>query len=68
MKIGVEMEGGQSARVIIIGAGFAGVSAARALAEGGVDDVIILEAQKQAGGRVQKVKTGKIQTNSSFLD
>jgi choline dehydrogenase-like flavoprotein len=36
--------------VIVVGAGYAGLSAARTLADGGVD-VIVLEARSQIGGR-----------------
>lgn len=38
---------------IIIGAGLAGISAARTLIQNGVQDVLVLEAQEQAGGRVR---------------
>jgi monoamine oxidase len=38
-------------RVIVVGAGFAGLAAADALAEGGAD-VVVLEARDRVGGRV----------------
>jgi monoamine oxidase len=38
-------------RAIVVGAGFAGLAAARMLAEGGVD-VVVLEARNRVGGRV----------------
>ncbi|MSV74445.1 MAG: FAD-dependent oxidoreductase, partial [Actinobacteria bacterium] len=38
-------------RIIIIGAGFAGLSAGMALADAGVD-VLVLEARDRVGGRV----------------
>jgi monoamine oxidase len=41
--------------VAIIGAGFAGLSAAHALRAGGAS-VLLLEAQEQAGGRVQTIR------------
>lgn len=42
---------------IIIGAGFAGLSAAKALREKGVDNLLVLEARNRVGGRT---KPGKI--------
>ncbi|XP_066992054.2 uncharacterized protein [Anabrus simplex] len=38
--------------VIIIGAGISGLAAARKLLEGGIDNVLILEAQSYTGGRI----------------
>ena len=45
------------ADVVVIGAGFAGLSAARAIAAGG-RSVIVLEAQKRVGGRVLNADLG----------
>ncbi|KAM8934022.1 peroxisomal N(1)-acetyl-spermine/spermidine oxidase-like [Pelodytes ibericus] len=45
-----------SPRVVIIGAGFAGLGAASTLVKHGVKDVVILEAQDRAGGRVRTLK------------
>lgn len=50
-------------RIVVIGAGLAGLSAAKALLESGFTDVTILEATDRIGGRVQSVKLGK---NSIF--
>ena len=36
---------------VIVGAGWAGISAAKALLDGGVDNVLVLEAQDYIGGR-----------------
>lgn len=44
---------------MIIGAGLAGLSAAKALLESGFTDVTVLEATDRIGGRVQSVKLGK---------
>lgn len=50
----------QHARVCIIGAGVAGLSAAQKLIQAGVKDVFVLEAQDRIGGRVHTVEHGKI--------
>jgi monoamine oxidase len=42
--------------VIVVGAGLAGLSAARDLVAGGAD-VIVLEARSRAGGRVEQTRT-----------
>ncbi len=39
-------------KVVIVGAGLAGIGAAQKLFEAGIDDVLILEAQSKIGGRV----------------
>uniref|UniRef100_A0A8C0QTJ0 Spermine oxidase n=1 Tax=Canis lupus dingo TaxID=286419 RepID=A0A8C0QTJ0_CANLU len=45
-------------RVVVIGAGLAGLAAAKALLEQGFTDVTVLEASSCIGGRVQSVKLG----------
>lgn len=45
-------------RVVIIGAGIAGISAASRLHESGFTDVIILEASDRIGGRIHTVQFG----------
>ncbi|XP_007896219.1 spermine oxidase [Callorhinchus milii] len=45
-------------RIVIIGAGLAGLSAAKQLLENGFSHVTILEASERIGGRVQSVKLG----------
>lgn len=42
----------QNARVIVIGAGIAGISAASKLIENGFKNVTVLEAENRIGGRV----------------
>ncbi|KAM4624669.1 peroxisomal N(1)-acetyl-spermine/spermidine oxidase-like isoform 1-T2 [Discoglossus pictus] len=44
--------GSRSPRVVIIGAGFAGLGAATTLVKHGVNNLVILEALERAGGRV----------------
>jgi NADPH-dependent 2,4-dienoyl-CoA reductase/sulfur reductase-like enzyme len=44
-------------KVIIVGAGLAGVAAARDLVDAGVKDVLVLEARNRPGGRLHSVKT-----------
>lgn len=46
-------------RIVVIGAGLAGLSATKSLLENGFTDVTILEASDRIGGRVQSVKLGK---------
>ena len=46
-------------RVVVVGAGFAAVGAARQLTEGGISDVTLLEARDRPGGRVQTILLGK---------
>ncbi|CAM8932636.1 unnamed protein product [Rhodiola kirilowii] len=46
--------------VIIIGAGISGISAAKVLAENGVDDIFILEASDRIGGRIRKEDFGGV--------
>lgn len=43
--------------VIVIGAGLAGVAAARDLVDAGVSNVVLLEARPRAGGRLHSVNT-----------
>lgn len=46
-------------RIVVIGAGLAGLSAAKALLESGFTDVTVLEATDRIGGRVQSVQLGE---------
>ncbi|XP_028657385.2 spermine oxidase [Erpetoichthys calabaricus] len=45
-------------RIVVIGAGLAGLAATKTLLENGFTDVTILEASDRVGGRVQSVKLG----------
>ncbi|KAK6928766.1 Amine oxidase [Dillenia turbinata] len=54
------MDSKTSCDVIIIGAGVSGISAAKVLAENGVEDLIILEASDRIGGRIRKQDFGGV--------
>ncbi|KAJ4978428.1 hypothetical protein NE237_009208 [Protea cynaroides] len=54
------MDSSSRSSVIIIGAGISGISAAKVLAENGVDDVVILEASDRIGGRIRKEDFGGV--------
>lgn len=47
-------------RIVVVGAGLAGLAAAKTLLENGFTDVKILEASDHIGGRVQSVQHGKM--------
>lgn len=42
----------QNARIIVVGAGISGISAAARLLENGFKNLIVLEAENRIGGRV----------------
>ena len=46
-------------KVVIVGGGVAGLSAARELFTRGLDDVVILEARNRIGGRVIGIDVGE---------
>lgn len=50
-------------RVVIIGAGIAGLSCAKYLMENDINDFIIIEAHNQIGGRCQTIQLCKDFTN-----
>ncbi|XP_019639173.1 PREDICTED: polyamine oxidase-like [Branchiostoma belcheri] len=47
-------------KVIIVGAGIAGIAAAKTLHENGVDDFVILEGSDRIGGRMRQVEFGGV--------
>lgn len=51
-----EVERKERAKVVIIGAGIAGLSAAKELEEDGRFDVVVLEARNRIGGRIHTLK------------
>ena len=50
----------RAARVVIVGAGFAGLTAARELVKKGVRDVVVLEARNRVGGRTWTRRLGGV--------
>lgn len=46
-------------RIVVIGAGLAGLAATKTLLENGFTDVTVLEASDHIGGRVQSVQHGE---------
>ncbi|KAI3448867.1 hypothetical protein Pfo_005532 [Paulownia fortunei] len=44
--------------VLIVGAGISGITAAKVMAENGVEDLVILEAADRIGGRIRKEEFG----------
>ena len=56
-------------RVVVVGAGLAGLSAAESLARGGAD-VVLLEATDRVGGRVRTVTLGDhvVETGAEWVD
>ncbi|XP_076449085.1 spermine oxidase-like [Babylonia areolata] len=59
----------QAARVVVVGAGVAGVGAAGTLFVGGLRDVIVLEAADRPGGRVQNavLDEGFVELGAQYL-
>lgn len=53
----------QQAKVVIVGAGVAGISAACRLFEEGFKNITILEAKDRIGGRIHTVDFGKCRNN-----
>jgi len=60
MSMAASSEGSstQTADVLVLGAGIAGLAAARALAEGGMRP-LVLEARDRVGGRIYSLQTGQ---------
>ena len=52
-------ESGSDPKIVIVGAGVAGISAALKLIHNGLTDVTILEAQDYIGGRVKSEILGE---------
>ncbi|KAF7186590.1 Polyamine oxidase 1 [Pseudocercospora fuligena] len=57
----------QHVGAVILGAGFAGIGAAKALAEHGVDDILVIERNSYIGGRVKHTKFGSKPDGSSHV-
>ncbi|KAL2936226.1 Polyamine oxidase 1 [Bienertia sinuspersici] len=54
------MDSTKHCSVIVIGAGISGISAAKKLADNGVEDIVILEASERIGGRIRKERFGNV--------
>ena len=48
------------AKVVVVGAGAAGVAATVRLMENGVQDIVVLEAEDRIGGRIHSILFGKV--------
>lgn len=55
-------------KVIIIGAGMAGLSAANHLIKNGLTDFRILEARERAGGRIVSIDIGEEKVSLHIID
>ncbi|XP_021918923.1 spermine oxidase-like isoform X2 [Zootermopsis nevadensis] len=58
-----------SCQVVIVGAGIAGLAAAKTLVDNGLGDIIILEAQDHSGGRISSMflNGGWIETGAQWI-
>lgn len=56
-----------SPKIVIIGAGIAGIAAANSLSDAGITDFVILEASSRIGGRIYSIDLGKYNYNKSPL-
>ncbi|XP_050283782.1 polyamine oxidase 1 isoform X2 [Quercus robur] len=54
------MDSPSRSSVIIVGAGVSGISAAKVLAENGIEEFMILEASDRVGGRIRKESFGGV--------
>lgn len=58
---GSTQSGSTNVKVLIIGAGMAGLSAANHLLQNGCDDFLIVEARGRVGGRIVSIPLGNNQ-------
>uniref|UniRef100_A0A3B3YVT5 Peroxisomal N(1)-acetyl-spermine/spermidine oxidase n=1 Tax=Poecilia mexicana TaxID=48701 RepID=A0A3B3YVT5_9TELE len=54
-------------RIVVIGAGLAGLAATRVLLKNGFTDVTVLEASDHIGGRVQSVKNATLELGATWI-
>jgi len=54
-------------KIVIVGAGAAGIAAASKLLKNGLNDFVILEANSRIGGRIHTVNFGKYYYNIVYL-
>lgn len=57
----------KNTKIVIIGAGAAGISAAARLIEKGLENIIILEGKDRIGGRIHTVEFCKLKIINSFI-
>ena len=57
----------ENAKVLILGAGMAGISAAKRLKDLGIDDFLIIEGSDKIGGRVQQQQLGDYTVQTGCL-
>ena len=59
------MDRAKDPKILIVGGGMAGISAAKQLIEGGIKDVMILEAKERLGGRIHTINHSKCVAHES---
>jgi len=57
----------KKAKIIIVGAGAAGIAAASKLLKNGLNDFVILEANNRIGGRVHTINFGKYRISYFYI-
>jgi monoamine oxidase len=59
----------ENTKIVIVGAGLSGISAAAKLLENGFEDIVILEAENRIGGRIHSIDygTGKIDLGGQWI-
>ena len=66
-QVNKNMELPRNCKIVIIGAGMAGLSAANHLLRNGIKDFVILEGRNRVGGRIVAITIGKFNFLKLFL-